>query len=75
MSEIFGDQRTPETMRAGLTTLARLAHRAEDTDDDLLLLAVVDEIAARGRLAEGIYRDEYIRLMRERRCTDLESGV
>lgn len=67
MKEFFACRRTPETIRAGLTTLARLSHRAEDNDDDLLLLAVADEIEARERERPGamaIYRDEYIRLHR-----------
>ena len=52
-----------EVAAGGLTTLARLAHQAEDTDDDILLIEVVDEVARRGSTAERIWHDEYLRLM------------
>lgn len=68
MSEILRPT-TPrkEVATAGLTTLAKLAHQAEDTSDDILLLEVVDEVARRGKLAEWIWLEEYRRLLGERK--------
>ena len=54
-----------EVFVAGLTTLAKLAHQAEDTNDDVLLLEVMDEVSRRGHIAGRIFREEYIRLHAE----------
>ncbi len=53
----------------GFTTLARLAHEAEDSGDDILLLEVADEMGRREQERPGcysIFQQEYIRLHEER---------
>lgn len=58
-----------EVTQGGPTTLARLAHEAEDTGDDFLLLQVADEVGRRERVRPGfhhIWHQEYLRLLAER---------
>lgn len=46
----------------GITTLARLTHCAEDTEDDLTFMAIQNEVEQRPPLEQELYRREYIRL-------------
>ena len=58
----------PDEFAAHTTkTLARLAHRAEDTGDDVLLLQVMDEVERRCRRfpamdVMGLFRTWYVEL-------------
>lgn len=59
-----------EVAGGGPTTLAKLAHQAEDTDDDILLLEVVDEVGRMNQHHPGferIWLEEYWRLMAARK--------
>lgn len=66
MSEIFRTTRPAEFLGYTLKRLAELAHEAEDTDNDVLLIQVVDEIESRGHLAMRIWHGIYLDLMAER---------
>lgn len=55
-----------EVAIAGVTTLAKLCHQAEDEGDDILFLEVVDEAHRRGDVENEIFRREYNRIGLER---------
>jgi hypothetical protein len=67
VSDFFRIPAEPRLIAAGLTSLARLAHVAEDTSNDVLLMQVAAETESRGSRALDIFREEYIRLHRESR--------
>lgn len=62
MRDFLANHRTPETARAGPTTLAAIVHKAEDEDDDITSLGVMDELETRPWIEGELFRTEYIRL-------------
>lgn len=50
----------------GVTTLAKLTHEAEDQEDDLTFLAIQNALEQRPEGERNIYRQEYLRLWRDR---------
>jgi hypothetical protein len=68
----FFDVRAPaEFVRLTTRELARLAHKAEDTGDDILLLQVQDEVDRRERRFPHLgvtdrFREEYVAMHRTR---------
>lgn len=60
MSDIFRIVAPAEFVQYTSSQLAALAHKAEDTGDDLLLLEVEDEVERRVRKWGQIWRQEYM---------------
>lgn len=60
MSDLFRITIPSEIANAGVITLAKLAHQAENTDDDILLLQVSAVVESRSEIEQRIYREAYL---------------
>ena len=67
------DHATPELRTATLADLARMAHDAEEEDDDVTGIGIMQELDARGGSATTIFRDLYLAQWRERRVERREA--
>lgn len=70
MSDILRITAGPKVRAATFRTLAELAHQAEETDDDVLLLEVADEVERRERSFPGytrLFRETYLEIWPARR--------
>jgi len=71
MKEFFAVRAPGEFIALTTRDLARLAHKAEDTGDDVLLLQVADEVDRRERAypqlgVTNLFREHFIDLHRAR---------
>ena len=66
MNDFFRIQIPPEIAAAGPTTLARLTHEAEETDDDILLMQVQGALQSRDEVEQDIYRESYFHQWKQR---------
>lgn len=60
MSDFFRITVPSEIASAGISTLARLTHEAEETDDDVLLMQVQGALQSRSDAEKSIFREVYL---------------
>lgn len=66
------DHTTADLRAATLAELARMAHDAEETADDVTGIGIMQELDARGGSAKSIFRDLYMAQWRERMGSNAE---
>jgi len=54
------DHTTADLRAATLADLARMAHDAEEADDDMTSIGIMQELDARGGSATSIFREMYM---------------
>lgn len=60
MSDLFRIHIPQEIASAGISTLARLTHEAEETDNDILLMQVAAVMESRSETERRVYREVYL---------------
>jgi hypothetical protein len=73
MSDFFRIHAPPEYARLTLGQLSRMVHEAEETDDDVTLIQVFDELEKRGidnSLFMEFYRIEWRRRMEAKKTKE-----